>query len=389
MNLKEMTIEQLLERRAAIAEDGEKEDADLKALLEEARKINEEIETRRNVEAQKEEIRKLVAAGAGEQVRGGTRTETNPREQRAKKLQETGKMTLAAEETRAILISSEDLATPTKVSGINDAAESDPSSLLNYVLVENCEGMGADKVAYEVASAEAAADQTEGQEAATKEPVFDYVTITPESIACKAQISKQARKQTPLLYEQKVRTNTQKSLKKAAVNKLVAALKASELTMELTAELSGSNGKITENTLSDLYLNYLGDGTPTLLLNRSDLKAFGKIRGTNEKKRLYKITYDTGNPNTGIIEEDGIACRFIVVDSLTSCDGTAKGAAKQKTMFFGDLKTLKLDLFSAMEIEVSHDYAITSLMDTIVGDAEVGCDVVAKNTIIAVTIPAA
>lgn len=386
MKLKEMTIEQLLERRAAIAVELENDDADLNALSEEARAITAEIESRRAAEAQREEIRKMVANGAGEPV-ARIPVRENEREQRARALKETGRMTASVEETRAILISSETLATPTQVSDIHDAAESDPSSLLQYVLVEDCEGMGSDKVPYEVESAGAAADQTEGSEAVTKEPTFDYVTITPTSVACKAQISKQTRKQTPLKYEAKVRESAGKSLRKAAVNKLVAALKASTLTQEYVAEVSSSKGAITENTLSELYLSYLGEGVPTLLLTRADLQAFGKVRGTNEKKRLYTIRYGE-NPNVGTIEEDGIACRFIVIDALTSCAGTAQTAAKQKTMFFGDMKTLKLDLFSKMDIEVSHDFAITSLMDTIVGDTEIGCDVVAKNTIIAVTIPA-
>lgn len=387
MNFKDKTTDELLERRSAILTESEQEGADLKALRDEVRAINEELEARRTAESQRAEIRGMVADGAGEQIHGGTRAAADPREKRAQQLRDTGAMTIPTEETRAILISSEDLATPTQVSEIHDAAEEDASSLLSYVFVDDCEGMGSDKVPYVVESAGEAGDQTEGAEAATKEPNFDYVTIYPDSIAAKAQISKQARKQTANRYAKKVTDNVGKALRKKAIAKIVAALKASELTMEYIAELSGSNGTITESTLSDLYLNYLGEGTPTLLLSRADLRAFSKVRGTNEKKRLYKIDFDK-NPNTGIIEEDGIACRFIVVPGLTACAGTAKGANKQKTMFFGDLKTVKLDLFSPMEVEVSHEFAIDKLMDTIVGDAEVGCDVVAKNTIIAVTIPA-
>lgn len=188
---KEAGQDAVLERRAAIAVELENDDADLNALSEEARAITAEIESRRAAEAQREEIRKMVANGAGEPV-ARIPVRENEREQRARALKETGRMTASVEETRAILISSGNLATPTDVSGINDAAEEDPSSLLNHVWVENCEGMGADKVAYVVESAAAADDQTEGSEATTKEPTFGYVTITPTSVACKAQISKRA-----------------------------------------------------------------------------------------------------------------------------------------------------------------------------------------------------
>ena len=66
MELKEMTVEQLEERKAAIPAELDNEDADLNALEEEVRSINEELEARKNAEAQKAEIRAAVAMGAGE-----------------------------------------------------------------------------------------------------------------------------------------------------------------------------------------------------------------------------------------------------------------------------------------------------------------------------------
>ncbi len=66
MDFKNMTIEELNERRAQIAEEVEKPEADLDALQEEARAIKEEIETRKANEAAKNEIRKAVANGSGE-----------------------------------------------------------------------------------------------------------------------------------------------------------------------------------------------------------------------------------------------------------------------------------------------------------------------------------
>lgn len=66
MELKEMTIEQLEERKAQIVEELDKPEADLDALENEARSIKEEIEARKAEHAKKEEIRKEVANGAGE-----------------------------------------------------------------------------------------------------------------------------------------------------------------------------------------------------------------------------------------------------------------------------------------------------------------------------------
>lgn len=65
-NLKEMEVEQLEERKAAILNEIEAPDADLDALKEEARSIKEELEARKAEEAAKVEVREVVAEGLGE-----------------------------------------------------------------------------------------------------------------------------------------------------------------------------------------------------------------------------------------------------------------------------------------------------------------------------------
>lgn len=68
MELKEMTIEELEARRAAIREELEAEDADLDALENEVRSINAELEERAQAEAKRAEIRSAVAMGEGETI---------------------------------------------------------------------------------------------------------------------------------------------------------------------------------------------------------------------------------------------------------------------------------------------------------------------------------
>ena len=65
MELKEMTIEQLEERKVAIAAELDAPDADLDALEAEARSIKEEIENRKAEEEKKTAIRNAVAMGEG------------------------------------------------------------------------------------------------------------------------------------------------------------------------------------------------------------------------------------------------------------------------------------------------------------------------------------
>lgn len=66
MNIETMTIDELEARRAQISGEIDAPEADLDALEAEARAINDEIEKRKADEAQKVEIRKAVAEGAGE-----------------------------------------------------------------------------------------------------------------------------------------------------------------------------------------------------------------------------------------------------------------------------------------------------------------------------------
>lgn len=75
MDLKEMAIEQLLERRDAILTEMEAPDADLDALQEEMRGIREELEGRKAEETKKAEIRAAVAQGAGEVIEKAPETE--------------------------------------------------------------------------------------------------------------------------------------------------------------------------------------------------------------------------------------------------------------------------------------------------------------------------
>ena len=61
MEIKDMTIEELSERKAAIAAEVDAPEADLDALEAEARSINEEIEARKQAEIKRNEIREQVA----------------------------------------------------------------------------------------------------------------------------------------------------------------------------------------------------------------------------------------------------------------------------------------------------------------------------------------
>lgn len=68
MELKEMSIEELNERKSQIVVESEAEDANLDELETEMRSINDEIEQRKADEAKRAEIRAAVASGEGETI---------------------------------------------------------------------------------------------------------------------------------------------------------------------------------------------------------------------------------------------------------------------------------------------------------------------------------
>lgn len=391
-----MNMQEIETRRAAIKAELDSAtgvtDERKEQILAELRSLKAEEEKIVASAKRDEEIRSMLAnSDAGTVVTRTPEKEMGTEERAAKVLMETGHTNMKCNELRSVLVSGGTLATPTKVSGINDVAGAHVSSILDMVHVENCEGMGSDKNEYVAAEPEDAATQTEGEAATSKEPTFGYVTITPTSKAVTAQISKQARKQSPLLYKEKVESLSLKSLKRAAVGMIVAAMKASTLVQTETAELdANSKGVITETTLRDIAMSYGGDesveGSAVLFLNKKDLIAFGKVRGTNEKGAVYEIDPDPNNPGTGTIKDGGLTVKYCIVKGLTACAGTSQTTTDVKTMFYGNPKNIKFDLFSDYEIQVSRDFAITSLMDTIVGDVEVGTDLVVKNGMVAWTI---
>lgn len=389
--IEEMTVEELRARRAEIRTELEKPDADLDALEQEAAAISERMQVFEKEERRKG-IAQAVAEGAGEKRENPMKEDA--RTVRANEFVKTHRMSVKVEETRALLVSGGKLATPTEVSGINDKQGAKYSSIVDMVSIVDCGGMGKNRVAYEKKEAEAADAQTEGQSATTKEGEFGYIDIAPTSVAVLAQISKQAKKQSPLNYAGKVQEHAVGSLRKKTSALIIEAMKASALNTTIDATVTGGKGVIDEKTLRKITLNYGGDesviGNAVLFLNKNDLIAFGDIRGTNEKKAVYEINPDPENPNTGIIKDGGLSVRYCLNNNLTACSGTAQQASSGEdvlTMCYGNPKCFELDLFSDYEIAVSEDFAFDKLMDTIRGDVELGGDVVVQDGFVFVKIP--
>ncbi len=284
-------------------------------------------------------------------------------ERRAQEFARTGRQSVPAVEARAVMVSGGQIATPTEVGGINDAF-TQVSSIVDLVKVTDCTGMGAYKVAY-VKSGATAAKQTEGAAVAESNPVYDFVTITPETAAVVTYITKQVKKQSPLVYQAKTREQALIALRVYAENLIVSKMKSSALTKAMTITA------INEKTLRNIVLAYGGargvQGGATLALSKESLMAFGDVRGTNEKKAVYEITPDA-DPNTGTIKDGGTVVKYCLVEGLAVNE-----------LLYGKMHCFELGLFGDYEIVVSEDRNIDKLMLTIVGDVDLGGEVVVNE----------
>lgn len=200
MEFKEMTIEQLEARRAEIVSEIDNEDADLDALMTEARGIKEELESRKAAETKKNEIRSAVAAGAGVTVRK-MEVEDMPKAKTLDEIRSSKEYIDAfAEyiktnddtECRAILtnmVSGGQVPVPTIVEGrIKTAWER--TGLLD--LVRKTYARGILKIGFEL-SATGAVVHTEGTNAPDEETLtLGVVTLTPASIKKWIRISDEA-----------------------------------------------------------------------------------------------------------------------------------------------------------------------------------------------------
>ncbi len=371
-------INEIQARLAAIATEIEGATGEAFTALEtEARSLTEELNGLRKEAQRRQALRASIAAGAGTPVPQHPGTPAVSEEQRAAdEFRNTNRMVIGTDAAeRALTISSGTLVQPTKIDGINDLPGAKISSILDLVKVVNCSGMGSYRVAYVDADAAAAANQTEG-EAATPGVLgsYKFVDIRPESVAVIDYITKQAKKQTNLQYASKVNGQALLALRKKAVEIVTNALKASEINASLQV------GTIGAGTLRQIVLSHGNDesslmGGNVLLLTKADLIAFGDVRGTNEKRALYTITPDEGG-NTGTISEGGVSARYCINSKLS---GLAGSTADAPGMYYGNPQALELGLFSDYEVTVSKDFAIDKLMDTIVGDVELGAGVTTKH----------
>lgn len=299
-------------------------------------------------------------------------------EKRAKEFAATNRTSVNA---RSLLTSNSGIAKSTIVNGsVAESQEVKVSSLIDLITITDCTGMGTYRVPYNKSSM-TAGSKTEGTAPSAQDGAFGYIDLTPNTYNVLSYVSKEIKKQTPLMYEQKTIEAARTALRKKASTSTIAAIYASELTTAKTYAKEAVNGqKIGEKTLRDIVFAFGGEegvGAGTLILNKTDLIAFGDVRGTNEKKAVYEITPSAGNPNTGTIKDGGLTVNYIINKNCNAFSGCKDASAN--TMIYGDLKAAEMGLWGDFEISTSADYKFAEGLLSVLGECSLDVDVTVPN----------
>ena len=199
MEMKEMTVEQLEERKSAIVAELDNEGADLDALENEVRAIKAELESRANEEAKKVEIRKTVAETQApvvvEKVEEEKREmKTNAEVRASKEYVDAFARYLVSEndaEVRSLLTENVSGSVPVPVI-VDDIIRTawEKSDILSRVKKTSIKGNL--KVAFEL-SADGAYVHTEGTAAPTEESLtLGIVTMVPATVKKWIRVSDEA-----------------------------------------------------------------------------------------------------------------------------------------------------------------------------------------------------
>ena len=333
MEIKEMTLVEVEERLASLDEEVREMQSveDIEKATEEKKELLERQAELKALEQRKADALALqneTVTGKVVEERGKENME-NMMEKRAKEFVESGRT-----ETRALL-STGQIAKPTRADGISDLAEV-ASDIVDDVHAVPLTGAGAWKVGYKKTDA-VADDVTDGEAIGGTGSTYDYVEINPGEWGVTDEISNQVKKMTPLDYLASIEESALIALRAKASSKIVAAVKASALVQKKTGVA------IDADFLKNLVLGFRAiktKGAVCLYLAQADLLALGKVRGTQEKKALYDISFDAGSTTSGIIKEGGMAVRFRVLDQLSAGE-----------QLFGQPKAIDMPMWDNYEIK--------------------------------------
>lgn len=276
---------------------------------------------------------------------------------------------------------------------IRDPAGAHSSSIVDMVYVQDLTGMGAFMEPYVIEELQAKGGKVEtlaGTARATSDPTFGVAEIKPYELNVTSFVDRNISRLSPANYYAKIHAMAMNALRRNLAGLIVngdgeaspmfygikTAKNKAGTEIFASAALTGIN----ENVLDQLYFAYgsnesLG-GNCRLLLTKSNLKLLGQLRGNNEKRRLFTITPDAGNANTGVIVDGGVVIPYALVDGVGD-----------NSLLYGDLMNFEVGLFGEYSIRVDESVKSVERMTAILGDAFVGGNLIRHKGFVVGTLP--
>jgi HK97 family phage major capsid protein len=256
------------------------------------------------------------------------------------------------------------------------------TSILDMVQVQDLTGLAGYEVPYLISEFDGTvADLTSNSGQArsnSSDPSFGISVINPLEITTTSYVDRNLSKISPANYYEKVHQMALRALRRKAAALIVngdslgthkmLGIKGALNKAGSSIIVSDTYSSIDENTLDNLYFAYGFNtelaGGAVLQLTKSDLKAFGQLRGTNVKQRLFKIT-PQGNGNTGIIADGGVQIPYVIEPDLSAGE-----------LIYGAPMNYLLGLFGNYEIRVDESVKAVERLHTILGDVAIGGNVI-------------
>lgn len=308
---------------------------------------------------------------------------------------------------KAVTLATGTLAQPTGAgSTIRDALGYGVGAIIDQVYVQDLTGMAAYLEPYVISEpdAQGAKVSTAAGTArtASADPTFGVAKISPYELTTTSYVDRNIARLTPANYYAKVFNMAMKAMRRDTVKMIFNGDGQATNDMfgiKTAKNMAGANifatlnvSAVNEDLLTELMFAYGGDeelgGNCRLYLNKKDLQAFGKIRGTNEKRRLYDIVPDAANPNIGTIREGGTIVPYSISKQLTPLSESTAGSAAIPSMVYGDPMNYELGMFGGYTVRVDESIKGVERMLTILGDAMVGGNLIVDKGFVVATLPA-
>ena len=400
---------QLVEKAEALLKDGRREE--YRAEMDKVAAMNTEIQDlQKLLEEQDRKFMEKPADPAEEKDKAAERGSALMKGQEVKfSVQEVRKaLFVPGAVEKSVTLATGTLAQPTGAgTNIRDPLGNGVGAIIDQVYVQDLTGMASYLEPYVISEFDASgadvATAAGTARTASSDPTYGVAKISPYELTTTSYVDRNISRLTPANYYAKTFAMAMRALRRDTVKMIFngdgQSTNNDMFGIKTAKNVAGSTifsplnvTAVDADLLTELMFAYGGDeelgGNCRLYLNKADLLALGKLRGTNEKRRLFDIVPDAGNPNTGTIREGGTIVPYSIASNLTALSSSSAGSSAIQTMVYGDPMNYELGLFGDYTVRVDESVKAVERMLTVLGDAMVGGNLIVDKGFVVATVAA-